>query len=161
MATTLTALLNLSFSATVQDDTGNHTIQPSNVQVNLSNGTTADKADISYGKRSTIAASGSPVALDLRGGGLLGANGDVVSFVEVCTILIINQSSTVTVTAGGGSNAPAWLPAVDMLPGAIRLIHAQVDPAFPVTAGTGDIINLSIPSGTNVPVDVYVVGRSA
>lgn len=153
----------LSKSLTTQTLTTRATFEY--IKQRIESGTTADKADLVYYNRRTVASSGSPDTFDLSGS-LTDPFGDACVFAEVTGIFIWNRDSSNTLTLGGGSNAfETWVAAsgdaVKIGPDGFFALYNPAAAAFAVTADTGDIMRVVTSGGTSVAYDVMIVGRSA
>lgn len=133
----------------------------------LASGTGADQADLVFADTRTLAASTSE-NLDLAGV-LADAFGQTLTMVEVVAILVAPaEGNTNDVLVGGAaSNAFAALfgDATDKLvvkPGGLALLAAPGNPAYAVTASTGDILKVANSAGgSSVTYDIVIIGRSA
>jgi len=132
----------------------------------LTSGTTANKADLQFHDQRTIAASGND-DMDLAGG-LSDAFGTTLTFVEIVSLLIKAASgNTNNLDVGGGSNPflthlGASGDIVTIRPGGFLWLFAPTNPAYTVTAGTGDILRVTNDAGsTTVTYDIVILGRSA
>lgn len=133
----------------------------------LATGTSADQADLVFSDTRTLAASTSE-GLDLAGV-LSDAFGASLTFVEVVGILIVAaDGNTNDVLVGGAASNAFAAPfgdATDKLrvkPGGFAFLAAPGNPAYAVTAGTGDILTVANSgAGTPVTYDIVVIGRSA
>lgn len=133
----------------------------------LAFGTAASQADQVFSDTRTIAASGSE-NLDLAGG-LTDAFGATLTMVEVVAIFIYaHPANTNDVVVGGAASNTFVGPfgdATDKIavkPGGLFLIAAPTNPAYAVTAGTGDLLKVANSgSGSSVDYDIIVVARSA
>lgn len=130
------------------------------------NGTAIDQADKIYMKRDAVT-NGAPDTIDLAGS-LTDVFGNALTFAKVTAIIVSNRSTTAAeiMTIGAGTNPLLnWVIAtgdgVKIGPGGLFM---QVDPSlagYAVTAGTGDVLQISVAAGTAVPYDMVVIGRSA
>lgn len=134
--------------------------------IRLTDGTSANQIDLQWSDTSTIAISSSDT-LDLAGG-LTDGFGTTLTFVEIVMIYVRAASgNTNDVEVGAGSNPLLnWVLAtgdgVVVKPGGIFLILAPTNPAYAVTGGTGDILEITNSSGgTEVTYDIVILGRSA
>jgi len=133
----------------------------------LVTGTAAEQADLVFSDTRTLAASASE-SLDLAGG-LADAFGQTLTFVEVVAVLIkAAEGNTNDVVVGGAPSntlASFFGDATDKVlvkPGGLLLLAAPGNPAYAVTASTGDILKVAnSSSGSAVTYDIVVVGRSA
>jgi len=136
-------------------------------RVSLTTGTTANKADQVFSDSRTIAASGSE-SLDLAGS-LTNAFGESVTFAEVVAIVVVaDAGNTNDVVVGGASENAFAAPfgdasdKVKVKPGGFLVLAAPGDPAYAVTAGTGDLLQIAnSSSGSAVGYDIVILGRSA
>lgn len=133
-----------------------------NLDTRYNNGTGANKQDAVYSKRATTTQT-----LDLRGSLTSVVDpSQVVSFPYVTTFCIQNHSTTVgeNLTIGAGSNPfITWLgatgDAVVIGPGGILLVHNPVV-GYQTTAGTGDVLTITVATGTPA-FDIFVAGRQS
>lgn len=134
-------------------------IQPNLQSINatFTVGTTAGLADLLYNATRTATTGGD--SLDLNGGGLLQPDQSAFNAVDVALVAVVNRSTSSTITVGGGTNAVPNLSMV-VKPGGTGLVYTTVDPAYSVTAGTGDILKVATDTGT-ATYDILIVGRSA
>lgn len=136
--------------------------------VQLTDGTTAGKADRVFHDRRTLAASASE-DLDLAGG-LTDAFGQALTFVRVKGLFIAAAAANTNNVVIGNAASNAWAAllgaagTVTLRPGAcLGVMTGQTDPtAYAVTAGTGDQLKVANSAGgTGVTYDVVIVGTSA
>lgn len=135
--------------------------------VNLPNGTGAGQADMLWTDTRTLAASTSEV-LDLAGS-LVGAFGATLTFARVKGLLIraADGNTNDLLIGGAASNGFAsWVgdptDKVKIKPGGLLLLMAPGAIGYPVTAGTGDGLQVAnSAAGTSVTYDVAVIGASA
>jgi hypothetical protein len=159
MATTQTVQITSELAIAITDEMGTYRVGGERVRETLAYGTGAGQADLSYSKVREIVNSATPLTLDLNGGGLLTSNGAAADFVSITTIRIRNLDATQTITIGGGTNAPAWANFPPLGPGGRIDVHN--DAGWVVTPGTGDILEIVTDGGSNVRVEINLVGRSA
>jgi hypothetical protein len=134
---------------------------------NMPSGTAAGQADLLWTDTRTLAASASE-SLDLSGT-LTGAFGATLAFARVKALLIRAADANVNdvVVGGVASNGFAsWVgdptDKVKVKPGGLLLLTAPGATAYPVTAATGDLLQVANGgSGTSVTYDVIVIGASA
>jgi len=129
-------------------------------------GTGDAMADLSFSDRRSAAAAAD--AIDLRGS-LVGAFGNVLSFVEVKLILIVNRATTSThvLSVGAGSN-PAFSglfgatgDIIKVAAGGTFLWIAPYDGSgLLTTAGTADILTID-PGANTISYDIVILGASA
>lgn len=135
--------------------------------VQLATGTTAGQADLMFTDERTLAASTSE-SLDLAGG-LTDAFGATLGFAEIVGLLIEADAGNTNDVVVGGAASNAFLgpfaDATDKLkvkPGGFAFLAAPTDPAWPVTGGTGDLLQVANGgAGSAVTYTVTVIGRSA
>jgi hypothetical protein len=131
---------------------------------NFTDGTTADKVDKVHFKRYSLTTT--PTDIDLAGT-LVDALGNATVFVEIAGIFIKNNSTTAgqNVHVGGDANGLVnWVGAaadyIIVRPGGVFCMVEPSDPAYAVTAGTGDILQVVAATGTP-SIDLMILGRSA
>lgn len=137
----------------------------------ITDGTTANKADILYAAERTVA-SATDDDIDLAGV-LSDAFGATITAAELVGILVINEgadgvANTTDLTIGGGSNpfvgflggtSPTITP---IKPGgAFMLFAGDAAGIGTVTAGTGDILRISNSSGASADYQICIIARSA
>ncbi len=129
-------------------------------------GTTADRADLVWSDRRTIAAS-SNEDLDLAGV-LTGALGTTLTFVELRAVLIsasTGNTNNVRLIRPASNGVPLFLAAsdgIDIPPGGFFFWACPADGKVTVTASTGDLLNVAnSSSGSSVTYDVIIIGTSA
>ena len=126
-------------------------------------GTTADKADLVWSVNDASFTT-TPTDYDLRGGTLSKLDGSGVPMVEVVCVAVKNESTSGNLLVGGDANAIPFFSATNDVavvpPGGLLVLCTGNDPAYAVTAGTGDILQIASSTGTVVG-DVVVLGRSS
>lgn len=135
--------------------------------INYANGTGAGQADLVYVKTRTITAS-SNEDLDLAGT-LTDQYGATVTFARIKAIIVAAASgntNNVNVTRPASNGlATGFLASGDgvaIRPGGMFCLAATDLTSYPVTAGTGDLINVAnSSSGTSVTYTVIILGCSA
>ncbi|MEV0445854.1 hypothetical protein AB0I84_12875 [Streptomyces spectabilis] len=136
--------------------------------VQLTDGVTAGKADRVFHDRRTLAASASE-DLDLAGV-LTDAFGQALTFVRVKGLFIAAAATNTNNVIIGNAASNAWAAllgatgTVTLRPGAsLGVMTGPADAtAYPVTAGTGDLLKVANSAGgTGVTYDVVIVGTSA
>ncbi len=132
----------------------------------LANGTGADQADLIFTDQRTLAASGTE-NLDVAGA-LSGAFGSTITMARVKAIFVkaaAGNTNDVQVTRPGSNGVPLFLAAGDgvaLKPGGFMMIATGNATAYPVTAGTGDLLTFTNSAGgTSVTYDIIIVGASA
>jgi hypothetical protein len=133
----------------------------------LASGTGANQADLMFSDTRTLAASGSE-SLDLAGV-LTDALGATLTFARVKAIVIAASAGNTNdvVIGGAASNAFVnWVAdATDKIkvkPGGMFVLVAPGAVGYPVTASTGDLLQVAnSSSGTSVTYDVVIIGASA
>lgn len=169
MARELTLTARLSIEATLTNATTNTTpTSPlSYTRTNeLTTGTSADQADRLYQARLTLSTSGT-TSLDLSGS-LTDDLGQTTVFAKVKGIAIYNRETTagLALVIGGNANPLSTIfsdasDEVKVGPGGMFLLTSPVD-GYAVTAGTGDILDITNPSGSStVSFDIVIWGTSA
>lgn len=134
--------------------------------IQLTDGTTVNKADIAFADERTIA-SGATDTIDLAGV-LTNAFGATITAAELVAVLIINKPragtpvNTTAITVGGGTN-PVFANAFPALqPGAVLLIAAGDAAGIgAVVASTGDILRVVNGSGASAKYQIAILARSA
>ncbi|MFF8656822.1 hypothetical protein [Streptomyces huasconensis] len=136
--------------------------------VNLTDGTTAGKADKVFHDRRTLAASATE-DLDLAGA-LLDAFGAAITFVRVKGLFISAAAANQNNLVVGNATSNGWATLLNatgtltLRPGAsVGAMAGQADPtAYVVTAGTGDVLKVANSgAGSAVTYDIVIVGASA
>lgn len=130
-------------------------------------GTAASQADLVYRARRTVTAS-SNITIDLAGS-LADRFGTTITMARVKMIALYNRAaigSGLVIGIGAGSNPLINFigdasDIINLRPGGVLLLSAPDATAYAVTAATGDILKLTNPGGTDVAVDVMIVGASA
>ncbi len=169
MAVTLTSSLKVTFSATLQNA---GTLSTASVPIahgytlSLPNGTIINTADKVYQARRTVT-TGTPDTMDLAGA-LTDPLGAAVTFAEIVGIIIENKSvlpAEILTIGGNASPFSAWLGAATHTlvvgPGGLFTLFNPALAAYVVTAGTADMLQVAVASGTGVEYDITLVGRSA
>lgn len=134
---------------------------------NMPNGTAAGQADLMWSDQRTLAPSASE-SLDLAGT-LVGALGNTLTFARVKAIVIraADGNTNDLLVGGAASNGFAsWVgdptDKVKIKPGGMLVLVAPGATAYPVTAGTGDQLQVAnSAAGTSVAYDVILIGASA
>jgi hypothetical protein len=172
MATGLTTNITLQVQAQATD-TAVTLPDGSNPSANLNfnkkwswaNGNALQQANAIYMKRHLIS-TGTPLALDLAGT-LIDILGNTITMSKVCAIIVVNNSATAAeiTTVGAGSNPLLnWIIATGdgnkAGPGGAVVVIDESAAAYAVTAGTGDVLQISVAAGTNVSHDVIIIGRT-
>jgi hypothetical protein len=119
-------------------------------------GTTTTNADIKYIRQHSIT-NGVALSLDLSGS-LTQPDGSSAVFVEVVAILVKHVSGTGVLTIGGGSNPLTGVTGTAGPNGGFFALAN--DTGIAVTAGTGDLLQVTSSSGTIV-ADIVIIGRTA
>lgn len=158
LTATLSAVLNVTSTRAVGIDNPIDDLREA-FKDSLAKGTVADQADEVYHASRLVSAGN----LDLAGV-LTDALGQVITFVEVTTFFLFNRAGNADVVVGNAANAfPGWFGATthtEAVPaGGWAFHHKPADPAWAVTAGTGDIIGIAGTAGNTY--DVVIIGRSA
>lgn len=136
--------------------------------VELTNGTTAGKADKMFSDTRTINASSSE-DLDLAGV-LTDAFGATITLTRVKAIMVKASSANSNNVVVGNASSNAWATllgathTVTLRPGSTLMVIAGSADAtgYAVTAGTGDILKVANSgAGTSVSYDIIIIGASA
>jgi pyruvate/2-oxoacid:ferredoxin oxidoreductase beta subunit len=131
--------------------------------VNLASGTGANQGDRIYSEAAKTVAVSTDIDLS---GALVDALGAAVVFVRVKALLVtVDAASVSNLVIGGDANAAligfgAVAHTITLRPGGALLIFAPDATGYPVTAGTGDILQFA-PSGASALFDYAVLGASA
>ena len=136
----------------------------------LTDGTTANKADLLYVDERTVATASND-DIDLAGS-LTDAFGVTITAAEIVAVVIINApvsgtANTTDLTLGAGSNPfIGFLGAAHTVgpikPGGFFMIGAgDAAGVGAVTAGTGDILRIANSAGASASYQIAIVGRSA
>jgi hypothetical protein len=130
----------------------------------LDTGTGLGQADVCFSDTRTTAGTDS---LDLAGGGLLDNVGAVFAPARVKVVFVFaavaNTTNVLFRRPAGATGVPIFSAVADEIPihpGGMALIGSTSAAGYPVTAGTGDIIEVAAASGT-VTYDIIIIGASA
>lgn len=134
------------------------------ISIPLGSGTGANQASILWSDQRTLAASATE-DLDLAGV-LLDAFGSTVTFARVKAIIVraAAANSNVVVVGGAASNGlVGWVAdptdKINVRPGGAFALFAPDATAYPVTAGTGDLLRIGNGgAGTSVTYDIVLIG---
>ncbi|GAB3856584.1 hypothetical protein GCM10029963_53200 [Micromonospora andamanensis] len=117
-------------------------------RVNLADGTGAGQANRVWHDRRTLAASDSE-DLDLAGV-LVDALGAALTFARVKTLIVAAAAANTNTVIVGGADSNAWsawagaaTDTVVVRPGGLLVLAASDSTAYPVTAGTGDLLTVT------------------
>lgn len=159
------AVLNANQTKLIDLQTAQGPVDAS-ISVSFTDGAGANQADRIWSDQRTLAASASE-DLDLSGS-LTDIYGATVTFARIKAILIkaaSGNTNNVNVTRPASNGVPLFLAAGDgepVHPGGVLLKVWPGATAIPVTAGTGDLINIAnSSSGTPVTYDIVIIGASA
>ena len=167
MALSATIKASVGATQTSPVDLGTATF-PLNVlqSLSLSDGTGANQADRMFTDTRTLSASANE-DLDFSGS-LTNAFGVTVTFARIKAIMVIAASgntNNVNVTRPASNGVPFLLAAGDGMavrPGGVFLLASVDATGYPVTAATGDLINIANSAGTTgVDYTIVVIGASA
>lgn len=133
----------------------------------LASGTGAGQADLVFSDTRTLAASASE-SLDLAGS-LVDALGATLTFARVKGLIVVAAAANTNDVVIGGATSNAFVgpfaDATDKIkvkPGGTIALWAPGATAYPVTAGTGDLLQIAnSAAGTSVTYDVIIIGASA
>jgi hypothetical protein len=170
MATTLKAIVTAEIKATYKNvlDLGTPTDEfLKRLKIELSNGTSANAADLMFHDQRTLTASGTE-DLDLAGGLTNPLTGAAMTFVELRAVLITAaaaNTNNVVLSRPASNGVPLFSAASDAIPippGGTFLWACPADGKVAVTAGTGDLLTITNSAGsTSVTYDVAILGTSA
>lgn len=133
--------------------------------IDLADGVAADQADMIWSDQRTIAASATD-DLDLEGS-LTDAFGAAFTPTKVKALIVkAAEGNTNDVVVGGDANAvPIFGDATDTVaiqPGGVLVLVSPALAGYPVTASTGDILQVANSgAGTEVVYDVVIIGTSS
>lgn len=167
MATSQTARIAITATATGIGLDGQSTTRFLNKTRSLSNGTTVGKADKCYYAKHTIADNGTPQNLDFVGGTLRDINGDLISWAEMTTLVVFAPSTNAaTILVGGHANPIDFgcgANTIDVKADEEKvLINTGADGAYPLVGGSSDALKLAFtPSVADQVLYVFAVGRSS
>ena len=133
----------------------------------LATGTAADQADLIFSDTRTLAAS-TDEDLDLAAS-LSDALGTSLTFVRVKAIIVTALAANTNNVHVGGASANQFInwvgDATDKIvvrPGGMFCLVAPDATAYPVTAATGDLLNIANSgAGTGVTYSIIIIGASA
>eukprot|EP00918_Siedleckia_nematoides_P061736 GHVU01134771.1.p1 GENE.GHVU01134771.1~~GHVU01134771.1.p1 ORF type:complete len:172 (-),score=22.15 GHVU01134771.1:298-813(-) len=137
----------------------------------LTDGTTANKADILYANERTVT-TGANDDIDLAGV-LTDAFGSTITAAEVVGLIVINQqqdgtANTTDLTIGGGSNPflgflGGTTPTIGPIKpgGCFCLFAGDAAGIGAVTASTADILRIANSSGASATYQIAILARSA
>lgn len=139
--------------------------------LSMTDGTADNQFNLNYSDQRTITSSGTPDQVDLNGT-LIGSNFALFNAVEITTIIIAHYSLVQTLTLGGsghtfssmfvGTNPGIVLPpAPSVLIPTLFILNCQKNPAYPVVAGSADILQMKTDGGSNIPYLIFLKGRNA
>jgi hypothetical protein len=156
------AKVYVSIEASAAQDGESHSAY---VRINepLSDGTDADEADLCFKMLTDIAYPSTPLELDLGDGSVDDINGDPLVMKEVVTVIIQqkpnddDEESECTVDFDFGAGAYQWTE--PLIAGGHIVKHAPAANGYSTTAA-GPHITITPIEGTNVRVDILVLGRS-
>lgn len=133
----------------------------------LASGTAAGQADQIWSDTRTLAASASEV-LDLAGS-LVDALGATLTFARIKGLIVCPAVGNVNDVVIGGAASNTWVgpfaDATDKIkvkPGGVLALFAPAAIGYPVTAATGDQLQVAnSAAGTSVTYDIVIIGASA
>lgn len=165
MTLTVKGLVKLAATQTSAADQGTASF-PANLSriLDLTDGTTANKADLMFTDTRTTATE----SLDLAGS-LADIYGNTITFARIKLIMIKAASAnTVDIHVGGAATNQFvnWVAdasdKVVVKPGGCFLLFAPDATAYAVTAGTGDDLKIAASDGTtSISYDIALIGASA
>lgn len=132
----------------------------------LTDGTTADKADLVFHERRTVTA-GNSHTYDLAGG-ITDQMGNSLLMARVKALVIVSLATADAAQLDvGGAGASGWNTWVNdstdimtVMAGGVLVLLAPGATAYPVTAGTGDQLKVAAVGG-DVQFDIAIIGASA
>lgn len=132
----------------------------------LNDGTGSDFADALYHSSGRSLAASASETFDLAGG-ISDKFGNTLTMATVKLLYIKNTSTTATLEVGG--NANEWIgwsqtssSTITVGPGGVVLLYDPSANAMEVTAGTGDILEITNNDGSNTAeYDIVVVGATS
>jgi len=166
--------LTMSLKSTVVADlskaldlcSGNSSLQAA-FSLAMTDGTGANQVDRIFHDERTLAASATE-DLDLSGGGLTDIYGTAFTIARLKLLVLWPSSANtnnVNLTRPASNGVPLFLAAGDGIagrPGGEIIICAPDATGYAVTAGTGDLINLTNSAGTtSVTYKIILMGASA
>ena len=133
----------------------------------ITNGTSADKADLIWHDQRTLAASTSE-DLDLAGS-LTDAFGATMTFARVKAIIVSAAAANGSLIQVGGASSNQFInwvanssDIIQVVPGGFMLLAAPDAVAYAVTASTGDLLKIANTDGAAAGTyDIYIIGASA
>lgn len=136
-------------------------------RLSLGNGTGAGLADLIWSDSRTLGASATE-NLDLSGS-LLDPFGALIAFARVRAMLVVAAAANVNNVVLGGQTVNGWLGpfgaaahTIAVQPGDLYVQTARGATAWPVTAGTGDLLQVANGgAGTGVDYEIVLIGASA
>jgi len=161
-------LARLKITQTGANDFGGPNFSPVlEAMIQLTDGTTVNKANIAFVDERTVA-SGATDSLDLAGV-LTDAFGAIVASAEIVALMIINKprigtpANTTDLTIGGGTNGvfATAMPFV-LKPGAVLLLAAGDAAGIKtVTAATADLLAVINSAGAAAKYQIAILARNA
>jgi hypothetical protein len=136
--------------------------------IGLTAGTGAGQADRRWSDKRTLAASANE-DLDLAGV-LTDVFGQAITFARVKQLVVVAAAGNTNNVIVGGAATNTWVGpfgaathTLAVRPGEAKVICSATDAtAYPVTAGTGDLLRIANSgAGTPVTYDIFIVGASA
>jgi hypothetical protein len=171
MASSLTATLGVKLgwrlSETVDFSSVNDVAELAH-SMGLTQGTAADLADLLWYDSGVVASSGSPTVLNLNALTRVFAGSTLTTnFVKVKAIVLANLSETAAEYINVGANGTT--PFVGMFNGvsasviqvAPKAALALSNPLSGWSTSGANLLKLAVPSGTNVPYKIGIIGTSA
>lgn len=166
MSASVTSKLNLSFTSLLQNAVGLAAAQGSiekTLIVSIASGVGANQADKIFSEAAKTVAVSTDIDLS---GALVDALGAACVFVRVKALLVVVDAASVSnLVVGGDANGAligfgAAAHTITLRPGGALLIFSPDATGYPITAGTGDILQFA-PSGASALFDYAVLGASA
>lgn len=167
-----TATLRLDADQTVAQDLGTVDLPVTIARtIALANGTGAGQADKIFHDRRNLAPS-TGESLDLAGVLLDPITQATLTFVRIKGLYVASLLTNANDISVGANIANGWATligptgasggTVTLKPGAAFMAFTSDATAWPVTAGTGDLLRvINLAGGTSVDYDIVVIGASA
>lgn len=171
MALSATLRASVDFTQTGPNDYTDRLKSVISKTLALTDGTTANKADLLFVDQRTVATASND-DIDLAGS-LSDAFGSTITFAEIVAILVINApidgtANTTDLTIGAATNPfvgflGGTTPTVGPIkPGGVFFIFAGDAAGIgTVTASTADILRIANSSGASATYQICILGRSA
>jgi hypothetical protein len=130
------------------------------VDDSLLEGTDIDQADVAYYDTLTIPYASTPATLDLSDGSLVTIDGNACAMKEAVAIIIKNGSDDNDATVSFDFGAGDYVWTEPLYRGGTIVKYAPPADGYPTLGGDAPHITIDIVDGTNVEIEVLVLGRS-